>query len=60
MKRLLSRAAQAVIVLLVVPALAGAEVSRVEITSRRDAASGKSFGSAGPYRAARRQDLLHD
>jgi hypothetical protein len=49
MRRLLSRVAQAVVVLLVVPVLAGAEVSRVEITSRRDAAGGKSFGSTGPY-----------
>src|SRR5256885_9702912 len=31
------------------PALAGAEVSRVEIASRRDVAAGRSFGSAGPY-----------
>lgn len=49
MKRLLSQVVQTVIVLLVVPALVAAEVSRVEITSRRDAAGGRSFGSAGPY-----------
>ena len=34
---------------LIWPALAGAEVSRVEIASRRDVAAGRSFGSAGPY-----------
>ena len=45
MRRLLSQTAQAIIVLLVVPALVGAEVTRVEITSRRDAAGGQSFGS---------------
>jgi hypothetical protein len=49
MRRLLFQAAQVVLVLLVVPALVGAEVARVEITSRRDAAGGRSFGSAGPY-----------
>lgn len=49
MKRLLSQTAQAVLVLLVMPALVGAEVSRVEITSRRDAAAGRSFGSTGVY-----------
>ncbi len=31
------------------PALARAEVSRVEITSRRDLANGRVFGPAGPY-----------
>src|SRR5437899_6186844 len=34
---------------LIWPALAGAEVSRVEIASRRDVAAGRSFGSVGPY-----------
>jgi hypothetical protein len=34
---------------LIWPALAGAEVSRVEIASRRDVAAGRSFGSTGPY-----------
>ena len=34
---------------LIWPAGAGAEVSRVEIASRRDVAAGRSFGSAGPY-----------
>jgi len=37
------------IAVLIWPALAGAEVSRVEIASRRDVAAGRSFGSAGPY-----------
>ncbi len=49
MRRLLSQMAQAILVLLVVPALVGAEVTRVEITSRRDAAGGRSFGSTGAY-----------
>ena len=49
MRRLLSQTAQAILVLLVVPALVGAEVTRVEITSRRDAAGGRSFGSTGAY-----------
>ncbi len=49
MRRLLSQVAQAALVLLVMPALVGADVRRVEITSRRDAASGRSFGSAGAY-----------
>ncbi len=31
------------------PAHVGAEVSRVEITARRDLANGRSFGSTGPY-----------
>ena len=35
--------------LLLVPALVSAEVSRVEITARRDVAGGRSFGSAGPH-----------
>src|SRR5438132_12777986 len=38
-----------ILVLFLVPALVSAEVSRVEITSRRDAAGGRSFGSAGGY-----------
>ena len=49
MRRLLSQTAQAILVLLVVPTLVGAEVTRVEITSRRDAAGGRSFGSTGTY-----------
>src|SRR5438270_2407535 len=39
----------AMIAALIWPALAGAEVSRVEIAARRDLAAGRSFGSAGPY-----------
>ena len=35
--------------LLLLPVGAGAEVSRVEITARRDVAGGRSFGSTGPY-----------
>jgi hypothetical protein len=42
-------AALAFLTLLLVPALVGAEVSRVEITARRDVAGGRSFGSSGPY-----------
>jgi len=53
MKRLLSYTAQlaflAVIWALLWPAVAGAEVSRVEIASRREVAAGRSFGSVGPY-----------
>src|SRR5437879_2171421 len=53
MKRLLSYTAQlaflAVIWALIWPAVAGAEVSRVEIASRRDVAAGRSLGSVGPY-----------
>src|SRR5260370_34387453 len=39
----------AMISALIWPAGAGAEVSRVEIASRRDVAAGRSFGSVGPY-----------
>ena len=53
MNRLARYAAQlALLVLigvLILPALARAEVSRVEIASRRDLAGGRSFGSTGPY-----------
>src|SRR5690242_246908 len=53
MNRICRRAAQlafvAMIAAMVWPALAGAEVSRVEIALRRDVAAGRSFGSAGPY-----------
>jgi hypothetical protein len=49
MTRLLWQAARLVIAVLMVPALVSAEVSRVEMTSRRDVAGGRSFGSAGPY-----------
>lgn len=33
----------------IAPALVGAEVSRVEITARRDLAGGRAFGAVGPY-----------
>src|SRR5437016_13864582 len=49
MTRLVRPAVQSMLVLFLVPALVSAEVSRVEITSRRDAAGGRSFGSAGGY-----------
>jgi hypothetical protein len=53
MNRLLRHAARlSVLVLigvLILPALVRAEVSRVEIASRRDLAGGRSFGSTGPY-----------
>jgi hypothetical protein len=50
MNRHLRRASLAVLLaLLLAPALVSAEVSRVEITARRDVAGGRSFGSAGPY-----------
>lgn len=37
------------LVAMMVPAAAIAEVSRVEITARRDLAGGRAFGTAGPY-----------
>ena len=49
MNRILRRAVQSMLLVLIVPALVAAEVSRVEITSRRDVANGRSFGSVGPY-----------
>ena len=48
-RRIRQVALGAVVPLLLVPALVSAEVSRVEITARRDVAGGRSFGSAGPY-----------
>src|SRR5436309_817008 len=48
MTRLVRHAVQSMLVLFLVPALVSAEVSRVEITSRRDAAGGRSFGSDRP------------
>ena len=39
----------AAVALLVAPARAGAEVSRVEIKTRTDVLGGRSFGSSGPY-----------
>jgi hypothetical protein len=49
MTRLVRHAVVSILVLFLLPALVSAEVSRVEITSRRDAAGGRSFGSAGVY-----------
>jgi hypothetical protein len=49
MTRLVRPAIVSILVLFLVPALVSAEVSRVEITSRRDAAGGRSFGAAGVY-----------
>ena len=50
MNRHLRRASLAIfLALLLAPALVSAEVSRVEITARRDVAGGRSFGSSGPY-----------
>jgi hypothetical protein len=46
---MLRRVVLGVIATFLVPAIAGAEVSRVEITSRRDVAGGRAFGTAGPY-----------
>jgi Alpha/beta hydrolase domain len=44
-----SRAVVFLIALTMVPAIVAAEVSRVEITSRRDVLDGRAFGSAGAY-----------
>ena len=49
MHRLLKLAVQAALLVSIVPVFANAEVSRVEIVSRRDVAGGRSFGSVGPY-----------
>jgi len=53
MNRLLQHAARLSVLVsigvLILPALVRAEVSRVEIASRRDLAGGRSFGSTGPY-----------
>ena len=49
MIRLVRYAVSSMLVLFLVPALVSAEVSRVEMTSRRDAAGGRSFGPAGVY-----------
>ena len=42
-------AVSSMLVLYLLPAVVSAEVSRVEITSRRDAGGGRSFGPAGVY-----------
>src|SRR5438046_9049356 len=61
MTRLVRHAVHSILVLFLVPALVSAEVSRVEITSRRDAAGGRSFGSAGTYeRVAAKRYLLRE
>src|SRR5260370_29509285 len=49
LRRTLQLGLVAMISALIWPAGAGAEVSRVEIASRRDVAAGRSFGSVGPY-----------
>jgi len=49
MKCVLRSAALSVSLVLLLPLLVAAEVTRVEITARRDVAGGKAFGSAGPY-----------
>ena len=48
-RRIPHAAAVALIATSVFPATGFAEVSRVEITARREVAGGRSFGSAGPY-----------
>jgi hypothetical protein len=48
-RRIRQLALGAFLPLLLVPAHVSAEVSRVEITARRDVAGGRSFGSTGPY-----------
>ena len=49
MNRLARHAVQLTLGVLILPAFVRAEVSRVEITSRRDVAGGRSFGSTGTY-----------
>ena len=49
MIRLLRPAVLLMLVEVLAPAIVSAEVSRIEISSRRDAAGGRSFGSAGVY-----------
>ena len=49
MIRMLRRSVLWVLVSSLVPAVVSAEVSRVEITSRRDVAGGRAFGTVGPY-----------
>jgi hypothetical protein len=47
--RFLRQAAWLTLALLIAPVIVNAEVSRVDITSRRAVANGRSFGSVGPY-----------
>jgi Alpha/beta hydrolase domain len=49
MIRFLRQTAWLPLVFLIAPVFVNAEVSRVDITSRRDVAGGRSFGSVGPY-----------
>src|ERR1700688_1837447 len=49
MNRLARHAVQLALGVLILPAFVRAEVSRVEITSRRDVAGGRSFGPTGIY-----------
>ena len=49
MNRILSNAARAVLLIVLLQSWAAAEVTRVEITSKRDVAAGRVFGSVGPY-----------
>ena len=49
MNRLLGHGVRTAVAFLALASLASAEVSRVEIVSRRDVAQGRSFGSVGPY-----------
>jgi hypothetical protein len=49
MNRLLRLATLSLLAVLIMPAFLRAEVSRIEITSRRDLAEGRSFGAIGPY-----------
>lgn len=49
MNRILRHTGLTVFMTLSLPALVGAEVSRVEVISRRDIAAGRSFGPGGPY-----------
>src|SRR5512138_1338260 len=48
-RRLHYAVAAAVLAVLLVPTFVSAEVSRVEITARREVSGGRSFGSTGPY-----------
>ena len=49
MIRFLRQTAWLPLVFLIAPVFVNAEVSRVDITSRRDVAGEQSFGSVGPY-----------
>jgi hypothetical protein len=48
-RRLEFAIAAAILAVMLAPTFVSAEVSRVEITARRDVAGGRSFGSTGPY-----------